>query len=202
MEKRESRIHRQKKDGTGRTFGRFLFVFGIILIAAAAVLLAGWLYQGYQAEAYCEKVLKSLIPLIPDGTGGGQTKPEEEWEVVEVEGVSCAGVLEIPSRGESWPVAGAYEKDGRLPGFQAPEKESDEEEGFIIEDSRTGILSAAISPEDVGQQICFTDVEGRQYIWEITAFSEGENQAGKEGDLTLQIKSRFTGRTWNVLCES
>ena len=126
----------RKNGKSGRNSGRIFFIFGTALIAAAALLLGSYLYQGYHTEKYCEIILEELLPLIPDRTPG--TVPDtlgESQAVLEVEGISCVGVLEIPFLGESWPVAGAYED-----GTDLPRLSSSEDNGTIIINDAEGGL--------------------------------------------------------------
>ena len=100
----------RKNRRSDRNSGRIFLLSGAALIIAAALMFGGYLYDGYHTRAYGERILTELLPLIPDRVPGTvpDTIREDEQAVLEVEGVPCAGVLDIPALGKSWPVAGSY----------------------------------------------------------------------------------------------
>lgn len=192
--------HRERKS-SGRNPGRLLFLSGTALVLAAVFLLGkGW-YEEARTAGYCEQILEELLPLIPERTQGMQPEVPEGQEMVEVGGVSCVGILEIPQFGERWPVAGAYEEETRLPVVRVSTEESDREgETLIIEDAWSGEQFGEISPEDIGEQICFTDVQGREFTWVITAVVDGKAAGLKDG-LLLRTREKLTGKIKTVVCE-
>lgn len=190
-------MSRLRKNGkSGRNSGRIFFISGTVLIAAAALLLGSYLYQGYYTGKYCGKILEELLPLIPERTLG--TVPDtlgESQAVLEVEGISCVGVLEIPFLGKSWPVAGAYEDGADLPRLGS----SEDEGAVIINDAESGLQFAGLTPENIGEKVRFTDIYGRVYSWQIAGIASGEEELQGAG-LVLVTRDRLTGERRAVLC--
>ena len=149
----------RKNRRSDRNSGRIFLLSGAALIIAAALMFGGYLYDGYHTRAYGERILTELLPLIPDRVPGTvpDTIREDEQAVLEVEGVPCAGVLDIPALGKSWPVAGSY-YDGsdlvRLAGG------SGENGTVVINDADQGMQFAALTAEDEGEKVRFTDIYG------------------------------------------
>lgn len=190
-----NRLSKNRK--SGRNSGRIFFVSGAVLIIAAAVLLGSYLFQGHRAEQSCSTVLRELLPLIPERTQG--TVPDtlgKNQAVLEVEGISCVGILEIPSLGESWPIAGSYEDSTDLPRL-----ESSEEEGTaVINDAERGSLFSGITSEDIGEEVRFTDVYGRVCTWRITEIADRKGKELPNAGLILLTEDRMTGKERAVLC--
>lgn len=187
----------RKNGRSGRNSGRIFFISGTILIAAAALLLGVYLFRGYHTEKYSGKILEELLPLIPALTPG--TAPDtlgESQAVLEVEGISCVGVLEIPSLGKSWPVAGSYEEGADLPRLG-----SSEDEGIIIiNDAESGLQFNGLTPENAGEKVRFTDIYGRVYTWKIAGIVSGEEEELQSAGLVLLTRDRLTGEQRAVLC--
>lgn len=187
----------RKNGKSGRNSGRIFFIFGTALIAAAALLLGSYLYQGYHTEKYCEIILEELLPLIPDRTLG--TVPDtlgESQAVLEVEGISCVGVLEIPFLGESWPVAGAYEDGADLPRLGS----SGDAGAIVINDAERGMQFTGLTPDNIGEKVRFTDIYGRVYTWQIAGIVSGEGGELQGTGLCLLTRDRLTGERRAVLC--
>lgn len=187
----------RKNGKSGRNSGRIFFIFGTALIAAAALLLGSYLYQGYHTEKYCEIILEELLPLIPDRTPG--TVPDtlgESQAVLEVEGISCVGVLEIPFLGESWPVAGAYEDGADLPRLGC----SGDAGAIVINDAERGMQFTGLTPDNIGEKVRFTDIYGRVYTWQIAGIVSGEGGELQGTGLCLLTRDRLTGERRAVLC--
>lgn len=187
----------RKNGKSGRNSGRIFFIFGTALIAAAALLLGSYLYQGYHTEKYCEIILEELLPLIPDRTPG--TVPDtlgESQAVLEVEGISCVGVLEIPFLGESWPVAGAYEDGADLPRLGS----SGDAGAIVINDAERGMQVTGLTPDNIGEKVRFTDIYGRVYTWQIAGIVSGEGGELQGTGLCLLTRDRLTGERRAVLC--
>ena len=179
----------RKNGKSGRNSGRIFFISGTVLLTAAALLLGGYLFRGYHTEKYCGKILEELLPLIPDRTPG--TVPDtlgESQAVLEVEGISCVGVLEIPFLGESWPVAGAYEDGTDLPRLGSSE------------DNEGGLQFNGLTQENIGEKVRFTDIYGRVYTWQIAGIVSGEGEELQGAGLVLLTRDRLTGEQKAVLC--
>lgn len=191
-------MSRLRKNGkSGRNSGRIFFISGTVLITAAALLLGGYLFRGYHTEKYCGKILEELLPLIPDRTPG--TVPDtlgESQAVLEVEGISCVGALEIPFLGKSWPVAGAYED-----GTDLPRLGSSEDNGtIIINDAEGGLQFNGLTQENIGEKVRFTDIYGRVYTWQIAGIVNGAEEELQGAGLVLLTRDRLTGEQRAVLC--
>lgn len=187
----------RKNGKSGRNSGRIFFISGTALIAAAALLLGSYLYQGYHTEKYCEIILEELLPLIPDRTPG--TVPDtlgESQAVLEVEGVSCVGILDIPFLGKSWPVAGAYEDGTDLPRLGGGEDGG----AIVINDAERGRQFAGLTPEDIGEKVRFTDIYGSVYTWQIAGIVSGEGEELQDAGLILLTRDRLTGERRAVIC--
>lgn len=189
----------RKNRRSDRNSGRIFLLSGAALIIAAALMFGGYLYDGYHTRAYGERILTELLPLIPDRVPGivPDTIREDDQAVLEVEGVPCAGVLDIPALGKSWPVAGSY-YDGsdlvRLAGG------SGENGTVVINDADQGMQFAALTAEDEGEKVRFTDIYGRVYTWRITGIVNGEETDMQDSGLVLITRDRMTGERRAVLC--
>ena len=180
---------------SGRDSGWILFVSGTVLIAAAALMFGMVFFQKLSTEEYCGRILIQLQELIPERTLGAALEFESgKQPVLEVDGVSCAGILEVECLGKQWPVAGSGEESEQIP------KLLECGDGQImIEDAGKGRQFERITAADTGSRVSFTDLYGQVYLWEITEVMNGMPEHSGDS-MVLVTWDEITGKRKEIVC--
>lgn len=194
------------KDKRQKVGGGFIAV-GILMLAAA-VLLGGYnLYDEYRAGKSAGAVLEELwqqIPAVktpeetsaqevylPDGSQlpDYSVNPDMEMPEKEIAGDYYIGVLEIPSLGISLPVIGEWDDDA-LQIAPCRYSGSAYTGNLVIAAHNYQTHFGRIKTLSSGDQVIFTDVKGRSFLYEVAAVETIQSTAveevlNEEWDLTL-----------------
>ena len=194
------------KDKRQKVGGGFIAV-GILMLAAA-VLLGGYnLYDEYRAGKSAGSVLEELwqqIPTVktpeetaaqevylPDGSQlpDYSVNPDMEMPEKEIAGDYYIGVLEIPSLGISLPVIGEWDDDA-LQIAPCRYSGSAYTGNLVIAAHNYQTHFGRIKTLSSGDQVIFTDVKGRSFLYEVAAVETIQSTAveevlNEEWDLTL-----------------
>lgn len=194
------------KDKRQKVGGGFIAV-GILMLAAA-VLLGGYnLYDEYRAGKSAGAVLEELqqqIPAVktpeetsaqevylPDGSQlpDYSVNPDMEMPEKEIAGDYYIGVLEIPSLGIFLPVIGEWDY-GALQIAPCRYSGSAYTGNLVIAAHNYQTHFGRIKTLSSGDQVIFTDVKGRSFLYEVAAVETIQSTAveealSEEWDLTL-----------------
>ena len=194
------------KDKRQKVGGGFIAV-GILMLAAA-VLLGGYnLYDEYRAGKSAGAVLEELqqqIPAVktPEETSAQEVylpddsqlpdysvNPDMEMPEKEIAGDYYIGVLEIPSLGISLPVIGEWDYDA-LQIAPCRYSGSAYTGNLVIAAHNYQTHFGRIKTLSSGDQVVFTDVKGRSFLYEVAAVETIQSTAveevlNEEWDLTL-----------------
>ena len=194
------------KDKRQKVGGGFIAV-GILMLAAA-VLLGGYnLYDEYRAGKSAGAVLEELwqqIPAVktPEETSAQEVylpddsqlpdysvNPDMEMPEKEIAGDYYIGVLEIPSLGISLPVIGEWDYDA-LQIAPCRYSGSAYTGNLVIAAHNYQTHFGRIKTLSSGDQVIFTDVKGRSFLYEVAAVETIQSTAveevlNEEWDLTL-----------------
>lgn len=194
------------KDKRQKVGGGFIAV-GILMLAAA-VLLGGYnLYDEYRAGKSAGAVLEELqqqIPAVktpeetsaqevylPDGSQlpDYSVNPDMEMPEKEIAGDYYIGVLEIPSLGIFLPVIGEWDYDA-LQIAPCRYSGSAYTGNLVIAAHNYQTHFGRIKTLSSGDQVIFTDVKGRSFLYEVAAVETIQSTAveevlSEEWDLTL-----------------
>ena len=194
------------RDKRQKVGGGFIAV-GILMLAAA-VLLGGYnLYDEYRAGKSAGAVLEELqqqIPAVktPEETSAQEVylpddsqlpdysvNPDMEMPEKEIAGDYYIGVLEIPSLGISLPVIGEWDDDA-LQIAPCRYSGSAYTGNLVIAAHNYQTHFGRIKTLSSGDQMIFTDVKGRSFLYEVAAVETIQSTAveevlNEEWDLTL-----------------
>lgn len=147
---------------------------GLLLLAAAFLLISYNLWEGQQAGDAAGKVLDELTQAmkqqsenIPDYL----EHPEMEMPTLEVEGNQYIGTLEIPALGLTLPVMSqwSYSKLRIAPCRYAG---SAYQEGFVIAAHNYSSHFGNLNQLSSGDRIYFTDVTGNRFSYQVAEVEE------------------------------
>ena len=147
---------------------------GLLLLAAAFLLISYNLWEGQQAGDAAGKVLDELTQAmkqqsenIPDYL----EHPEMEMPTLEVEGNQYIGTLEIPALGLTLPLMSqwSYPKLRIAPCRYAG---SAYQEGFVIAAHNYSSHFGNLNQLSSGDRIYFTDVTGNRFSYQVAEVEE------------------------------
>ena len=189
-----------EQGGFCRICGRVLLLSGAVLVFAACIFFIFRWKEEVRTEQYCDEILADLELLIPERTAGAGSilEGEEQPAVLEVDGISCTGILEIMSAEVRLPVAGGYEDMTYMPGYIGNEEEGNSQ--FVIWDAKAAPQFDDIGIEYEGSSVTYTDVRGRVYEYKITAVVTGYWSGAGGGDLVLITEKQPTGQRVEIHC--
>ena len=194
------------KDKRQKVGGGFIAV-GILMLAAAFLLGGYNLYDEYRAGKSAGAVLEELqqqIPAVktPEETSAQEVylpddsqlpdysvNPDMEMPEKEIAGDYYIGVLEIPSLGISLPVIGEWDYDA-LQIAPCRYSGSAYTGNLVIAAHNYQTHFGRIKTLSSGDQVVFTDVKGRSFLYEVSAVETIQSTAveevlNEEWDLTL-----------------
>jgi hypothetical protein len=162
--------------------GKLLLIAGLAAIFLAAGLLGGWMFDRKRTSDKLSEILINLTEAIPEeaGAAADRMNPEDEkgpLPVMQIEGINCAGILEIESLNRSWPVGGTDEKTEDLPCLRTYGEDSDKQtESFLIIQGRDlPEQFSMLTQMTADDTVRFTDVNGNRYIYTVAFAGSGED---------------------------
>lgn len=195
---------------SSRKCGIVLIVLGLLCLAAAWTLVGRNLLEERKAGESANHALTALretMPLASVGEVNSQDEsfkepedqeqelpdyvvnPEMEMPVTQIEENGYIGILEIPSLGLSLPIMGEWSYS-KLQISPCRYNGSAYSGNFIIAGHNYNTHFGPIGNLSAGDQVVFTDVEGRTFLYEVQTVETLEATAiedmiSDEWDLTL-----------------
>ena len=194
-----------------RKAGKLLMTIGLLLIAAAFLLMVYNIWESKKAENMSEEILNQIKDGQDENVSSDDADekplyeiyPDMEMPVLTIDGVDYIGILTVPSLGLELPVAGnwSYPNLRRSP---CRYKGSAYSNDMIIAGHNYSRHFGGLKNLAIGEEISFRDVDGHifqyqvDYIETIPGTAVEDMHAG-EWDMTLFTctyggKSRVTIR--------
>ncbi len=130
------------------------------------------------------EILINLTEAIPKEAGAASERmtPQElsgPLPVMQIEGINCAGILDIESLNRSWPVGGMDEKTGNMPCLRTygEDSETKSESFLVIQGTDLPEQFSMLTQMAAGDTVRFTDVNGNHYIYTVAFSGSGEELA-------------------------
>ena len=183
--------------------GSVLIAAGVLLMAAALFLVIYNLREEYAAGEEADHVLAALRKDLPDDESvlsgqPAQNEPEfpdtvadsdMEMPTWEIDGNDYIGVLEIPSLGLSLPIMSEWSYS-KLKIAPCRYNGSAYAGNLTIAGHNYSTHFGPIRNLSLGEQILFTDMDGRSFVYEVQAVetlepAAIEDMVSDEWDLTL-----------------
>lgn len=162
-----------------------MLALGILLIAGAIGIVGYRMMSAHKAADLSNEIIKGMTDIIPQydaddprATGMGQ----DPLPMIEVEGVSLVGYLELPSLNEKLPVADEY-YDGDHLAFH--DSGSPVKGHFVIGGSETDGGFACLKDLKPGDKVTFVDANGVRYDYKITGLGSVKKLKGLDHDLVM-----------------
>lgn len=191
-----NRIHKAKQSGG------WLMRGGLLLIAAAILLIGYNLWDDWRANQAAEQVLKQM-PAAVETQGRSSTDldeqripdyvldPDREMPTVEVEGHDYIGTLELPTLQLSLPVM----SDWSYPQLKiAPCRYAGTayQSGFVIAGHNYRRHFGPLSRLTAGDCVIFTDVDGNVFYYQVMEIQTLEPTAIEDMTTSIWDLSLFT----------
>lgn len=181
------------------------FVAGCALIICSLVLLAWWQISISDAAKKSSCYVEMLRALIPDPEPAApEEKSSSEMPVLCVDGVDFTGILELPAYQTALPVCAEWNGKLLYPSRYA---------GSIYDGSMKIGATTQKGQFDfyreisVGDMICFTDMTGNRYTYQVTDIlyrkhADHETLDHDGSDLTLFLKNLYAFEYVMIHCEA
>lgn len=194
-----------------RKIGKLLMGTGMLLILAAFLLTAYNIWEAKKADEASGQILGHLEDVIDRQNDLEdeqknplyQLYPDMEMPVVEIDGISYIGILEIPSLNLKLPVAAEWSYPN-LRSSPCRYKGSVYQDNMIIAGHNYNRHFGRLKDLNPGDGVCFTDVDGNRFGYEVVDMeaipgTAVEDMEAGEWDMTLFTctyggKSRVTIR--------
>ena len=185
--------------------GRLCIVFGICLLAAAAVTLFAWqsgMRNSARQTAACVQTLRELLPEVQGAIREERTDPS--MPVLSLNGTDYVGILELPGHASALPVCAEW---GHL--YKQPCRF-----GGSIYDGTMQIGGTSQKGQyafyrdiSVGDAVYFTDMTGNRYAYTVKDIRYGKrtDQAAltqEDAALVLFIKNIYAFEYVMVYCDA
>lgn len=194
-----------------RKAGKLLMTIGLLLIAAAFLLMVYNIWESKKAENMSEEILNQIKDGQDENVSSDDADekplyeiyPDMEMPVLTIDGVDYIGILTVPSLGLELPVAGnwSYPNLRRSP---CRYKGSAYSNDMIIAGHNYSRHFGGLKNLAIGEEISFRDVDGHIFQYqvddiEIIPGTAVEDMDAGEWDMTLFTctyggKSRVTIR--------
>ena len=159
----------------------------------AAGIFAFIQYRNKNAGKITGKVARELIKVIPKKSSAGAMG--DALPVMEIEGFSCVGLLEVPSLDLKLPVGDKYQNVRILP---CQESGTPQKNDLIITGSSSNKSFTGLSRIKIGKRVTFTDLEGNRYKYKFV--SAGTIRRGEEADADLVLYYPVSRNKLYVIC--
>ncbi len=181
-----------------KTAGRVITAAGIVLLAAAAVMFAGRLYEKKQNGMDISEAAQRIEKLLPERSAGiAEERENAAMAAIEIDGKDFVGLLEIPDRNIKLPVAASW---GTSDFSFRPARYTGSvyNSTLIIGGKYAEGNFDFIDSLEPGEEITFTDMFGFVFDYTVEKISHSDNADTETlksvgGALTLFVKkdSRF-----------
>ena len=194
-----------------RKAGKLLMTIGLLLIAAAFLLMVYNIWESKKAENMSEEILNQIKDGQDENVSSDdadekplyEIDPDMEMPVLRIDGVDYIGILTVPSLGLELPVAGnwSYPNLRRSP---CRYKGSAYSNDMIIAGHNYSRHFGGLKNLAIGEEISFRDVDGHIFQYQVDDIetipgTAVEDMDAGEWDMTLFTctyggKSRVTIR--------
>lgn len=194
-----------------RKAGKLLMTIGLLLIAAAFLLMVYNIWESKKAENMSEEILNQIKDEQDENVSSDDADekplyeiyPDMEMPVLTIDGVDYIGILTVPSLGLELPVAGnwSYPNLRRSP---CRYKGSAYSNDMIIAGHNYSRHFGGLKNLAIGEEISFRDVDGHIFQYQVDDIetipgTAVEDMDAGEWDMTLftctyRGKSRVTIR--------
>lgn len=194
-----------------RKAGKLLMTIGLLLIAAAFLLMVYNIWESKKAENMSEEILNQIKDEQDENVSSDDADekplyeiyPDMEMPVLRIDGVDYIGILTVPSLGLELPVAGnwSYPNLRRSP---CRYKGSAYSNDMIIAGHNYSRHFGGLKNLAIGEEISFRDVDGHIFQYQVDDIetipgTAVEDMDAGEWDMTLFTctyggKSRVTIR--------
>lgn len=193
------------KNKTKPAAGRFFFLTGIALLAAAAVLLIFWQWGIRAWDEKTDAYVHTIRTIIPEPQGAAiEYRRDDTMPALALDGTDFIGILEMPLYDSALPVSNSWGQSERYPCRFS---------GSIYDGTmQIGATSQAGQYEffreiSVGDPIYFTDMEGNRYAYEVKnlRYEKHADEAAlmrEDAALTLFIKNVYAFEYIIVFCDT
>lgn len=172
------------------SYGTGLMAMGLLLLAAALFWAGFNLWDSWRAERAAQNIL-GVISKSQDRKSPSETvwDPDMELPCVQVDGISCVGILEIPALELSLPVLDPCTAENLRKG-PCRYGGTPYEEGFVVAGHNYRTHFGMLQNLRSGDMIYFTDLNQNKFSYSVETFQVlSGNAVGEiltnEWDLTL-----------------
>ena len=157
------------RGGVLHAAGIVILIAGALMVAAAVAMLGRSLLILRESETRMPVILSALKETVPDMPGGlvkdiTEMKDSLEIPVMELDGVSCAGILTAPALNMEWPVGGIHEDVHLLPVIRT---DTEDDVFLTIEGMDYDHQFTPISMLSEKDRLIFTDMNGMSYTYRV-----------------------------------
>ena len=179
---------------------RVLVLSGVLLLASACAMMIFWQWNTRKQSQDCVQTLRALLP--EPRNAALEERRDNRMPVLSLDGADFIGIVEIPRYGSSLPVCADWGNPIRNPHCL----------GGSLYDGTLQIGGASNAGQfdffrelSVGDQICFTDMEGNRYtlaVSDLRYAKHADQEALQRCDasLTLFIKNIYAFEYLIVFC--
>ena len=187
----------------GNSIRKICVLAGICLLIGAIVILAMWRWNIDRSDKQAQSDVRTLQLLIPEPQNAvPEERRDNTMAVLSVDGTDFVGLLELPRYGSILPVCADWGNTSQYPcRFSGSIYDGTLQIGATTQKGQYDFYREL----SVGDPVCYTDVEGNRYSFEITHIrSESHvDQAvlQQEAALTLFIKNIYAFDYLIVFCD-
>ena len=184
--------------------GRFFFLTGIALLAAAAVLLISWQWGIRTWDEKTDAYVHTIRTIIPEPQGAVlEDRSDDTMPALALDGTDFVGILEIPLFDSALPVSNSWGQSDRYPcRFSGSIYDGTMQIGATSQAGQYDFFREIC----VGDALCFTDMEGNRYAYEVTGLhyekhADAAALMREEAALTLFIKNIYASEYIIIFCD-
>ncbi|XME01266.1 sortase [Lachnospiraceae bacterium C1.1] len=180
--------------------GKVFIVLGIFCVLAAAALIWHNIKENREAGEASAAALDGVLAQIPSEV----LKDRGDMPMVDVDGRTFVGILEIPSLGLTLPVQSEWSKENARVSI-CRYKGAVSTNDLILAGHNYQEHLGTLKNINTGAEMIFTDMNGRSYYYEVTymeTLGSGDVDAMDEGDWDLTVFTCTIGGASRVTVRS
>lgn len=195
----ERRITQMKK-----LSGYFYIIFGVLLLVAAASIVKNNLDENANAGSASDELLSSVIEQVPDTVLASED--HGDMPVVDVDGRSFIGTVQIPDLGLLLPIQSEWAKENAKVSVCRYEGSAYENDLIICGHNYSEHLGN-LGELSTGDSIIVTDMNGKSFYYQVVNIEtlgayDVEEMEGGDWDLTLFTCTVGGANRVTVRCEA
>lgn len=178
---------------------------GITLLVAAVTTMVIWQWSVETSLEKNQEILYTLRTILPEPEGALlESRSNNEMAALSLAGTDFVGILEMPRYGSALPVSMNWGAVSKYPcRFGGSIYDGTMEIGATSQKGQFDFYREI----SVGDQVCFTDMEGNRFTYAITDIRyekhADETALGrKEADLTLFVKNMYSFEYIVIFCSA